>query len=466
MAVKVRLVPRRRLGQPLPFETTINSSFTREALTADPRRAEDALNKVIAKGMQARITRRSRVEIEVEEQDVEEMFKIRLRAAQKETDVQHGIELTESYFSSNKALVVPDDLQDEIAFAYLPTPPTYFANAIPPKVELHYLTLDSMQAEVRAGQCHRRGWTGAGITVAMVDSGFAQHPHFRLRGLNYNPIATPQQPNPTVDPSGHGTGESANILAIAPDVEFLGIRTGGSSAEDLESALETNATILSNSWGWDKDDRPWVDFQVSDPNLFLEFQDISALIVDGIQDGKIFVFSAGNGHHAFPGSHPDVISAGGVTVNPDSSLKASNYASSFNSQFYPGRAVPDLCGIVGEATAHPMPGHIMLPVPDNASLAGTNMPNGIDHNGWGIFSGTSAAAPQLAGTIALMQNARSSVGRPALSAPNVRSILQTAAVDIAAGQSAMGDPAGPGFDAATGAGLVDAFAACVAATNF
>ena len=127
------------------------------------------------------------------------------------------------------------------------------------------------------------------------------------------------------------------------------------------------------------------------------------------------VFSAGNGHVGFPG-HPDVISAGGVFMDKDESLRASNYASGFMSVVYPNRRVPDLSGLVG---MKPKAIYIMLPVqpgdidslPWNdpwAGLQGGTFPNGdetANNDGWGAFSGTSAAAPQLAGAAALVKQA-------------------------------------------------------------
>jgi hypothetical protein len=57
---------------------------------------------------------------------------------------------------------------------------------------------------------------------------------------------------------------------------------------------------------------------------------------------------------------PDVISAGGVFVDKEGSMQASDYASAFPSKIYPGRSVPDLCGLVGML---PRATYIMLPVP-------------------------------------------------------------------------------------------------------
>jgi hypothetical protein len=45
---------------------------------------------------------------------------------------------------------------------------------------------------------------------------------------------------------------------------------------------------------------------------------------------------------------------------------------------------------------------------------------------------------------------------PTLTPADIRYILTFTAHDITVGHSAMGQPAGPGVDAATGAGLVDA----------
>jgi len=54
-------------------------------------------------------------------------------------------------------------------------------------------------------------------------------------------------------------------------------------------------------------------------------------------------FASDNGGPA----HPDVISAGGVYMEPDGSMRASDYASGFASNIYNGRNVPDLSGLVG-----------------------------------------------------------------------------------------------------------------------
>ena len=72
-------------------------------------------------------------------------------------------------------------------------------------------------------------------------------------------------------------------------------------------------------------------------------------------------------------------------------------------------------------------------------------------DGWALFSGTSAASPQVAGIVALMLQKH-----PNLTPAQVKDHLKHSATDVTAGSSRMGDSAGPGPDAATGAGLVNA----------
>lgn len=73
----------------------------------------------------------------------------------------------------------------------------------------------------------------------------------------------------------------------------------------------------------------------------------------------------------------------------------------------------------------------------------------------GSFSGTSAAAPQLAGICALVKQMS-----PNLSPAQIREVLKDTARDVASGNSnpsTGGHEAVPGVDLATGHGLVDAY---------
>jgi subtilisin family serine protease len=154
---------------------------------------------------------------------------------------------------------------------------------------------------------------------------------------------------------------------------------------------------------------------------------------------------------------PDVISAGGVFVGEDGKMQASDYSSGFKSKIYPGRIVPDFSGLVGLAANSAS--YIQLPVQSGCALDkrsdGTSTTDG-----WGVFSGTSAAAPQLAGVCALLLEKS-----PGLTPSDIKQILKRTSRDVikgknnAASSENVAISASLGPDSATGAGLVDAFAA-------
>ncbi len=313
-----------------------------------------------------------------------------------------------------------------------------------------------------ADRAHRGGITGKGIRVAMVDSGWYKHPFFVKRGYRAAPVVLgPGASNPLKDESGHGTGESANIFSNAPDVELLAVKINFVNSKGaFDAAVALNPDIITNSWG-----------SSTNGPLSAANQALAASVAAAVASGMIVVFSAGNGHAGFPGQHPDVISAGGVFMHPDESLEASNYASGFLSKIYPNRRVPDVSGLVG---MQPRAAYIMLPLEpgddiDTGSAGGTH-PNGDEtasNDGWAAFSGTSAAAPQLAGVAALVKQAC-----PKLNPAQVRNILMKTARDVTNGQCnrvsgtpvfPQGHQASPGPDLATGHGLVDAHKAVLRA---
>ncbi len=428
----------------------------------DPARASEALRPALNMGISAKITRSNALQGEVPRDTFESVFQTPLVEEEIPKSERGTYSRTGAMFTTKEEIQVPHELQDTIAFAYIPSPPIFFGvSAIPPNVSVYHLRLMDVLRSLNGSRCHRRGWTGRGVRVAMTDTGFANHPYFISNGYTIERVSTPTTQHPMVDTSGHGTGESANVLIMAPDCHFIGVKHDDYSAEALETALDQDPQIITNSWGWDIDQMSREELKQADPNLFNEFRDLENIINDAIDDGVCVVFAAGNGHRAFPACMPDVLAIGGATVEQDGGLKASSYASSFRSQLFPGRNVPDVCCIVGEwSPSKPLKGHIMLPVPNGCELEGENMPKNQGKKGWGIFSGTSAAAPQAAGIVAQLLSVNSTL------TPNqVKSILADTATDVTRGETGLDDAADIGYDYATGAGFVDAFQACLRAES-
>jgi subtilisin family serine protease len=303
---------------------------------------------------------------------------------------------------------------------------------------------------LRATRIHRSGTTGRGVVVAMIDTGHYRHPFFNEHGYRLLPtLLGPGASDPSSDLSGHGTGESANIFAAAPDIQLRPIKDAGDpvGAFNVAVASTPKPQVISNSWGYN------IDFPGATLNPYLKA--LEAAIANAVASNIVVCFSAGNGHQAFPASHPDVIAVGGVHVNyPGLDFEASSYASSFVSNLYPGRAVPDVCGLTGKRVTIGGAGlapSLLLPVQPGSALDNIAPPTGAAADGWGLFSGTSAACPQVAGVVALLLEKD-----PTLTPAKVKEILSKSARDVTAGTTANGGIAGPGPDAATGAGLVDA----------
>ena len=302
--------------------------------------------------------------------------------------------------------------EDSIEGIALEEPRYYMAASMfaPLKSYWHLRMPGDVSLACNADKAHRAGITGKGIKVAMCDSGWFKHPYFVGRGYHAAPVVLgPAATLPLKDESGHGTGESANIFANAPDVDFMPVKMNFvNTTGAFNAAVGLGPNIITCSWG-----------SSTNGPLSAADQVLAAAIAAAVAAGIIVIFSAGNGHAGFPGQHPDVISAGGVFMNPNETLQASNYSSGFLSQIYAGRSCPDVSGLVG---MKPKAIYIMLPVepgdsidatpwnvaPPASGLQGGTHPNGdetTNSDGWAAFSGTSAAAPQLAGVAALIKQA-------------------------------------------------------------
>ncbi len=388
----------------------------------------------------------------------EDVFSAKL--AMKKATIMEGQET--EFLASDELLQAPGDLANLIEGIAIAHPAEYFAESpLPPLAQpeagaYRYLMVpDEVGLIINADRVHRLGATGKGVKVAMIDTGFYRHPFYGWHGYNVQTtVLGPGATNPDKDDIGHGTGEAANIFAAAPGITLIPVKDDGDPTGSFNKAIAQAPKVISNSWGYNVDSQTWPQLKSANLSLYNYLKTLEAAVANAVAKGIVVCFSAGNvGKRGFPASHPDVIAVGGVHPNYPflsyDDLEASNYASSFNSKLYPGRHVPDLCGLTGKKTAAGTAPLIMLPVQPGASLDTAN--TGSTSDGWGIFSGTSAACPQVAGVVALLFEKKSS-----LTPAQVKDKLIKSAIDVKKGKSAMGDMAGTGADAATGAGLVNA----------
>jgi subtilisin family serine protease len=251
------------------------------------------------------------------------------------------------------------------------------------------------------GVWEQLGVTGEGVVVASIDSG-VQYDHPALveqyRGNNgdgtfthdYNFYDVEGRCGGTpCDLSNHGThtvgtmvGDdgAGNQIGVAPGAEWIAANYYGSSMESVLKAGQWMVTptdwqgndpdpskapdIINNSWGRDGDDDPY-------------YRDIVDLWHAA---GIIPVFAAGNSGPVCstanaPGAYPNVIAVGAY----DLSGAIADFSSRGSTS--DGRIKPDV------------------------AAPGSGIHSSVPGNGYGSQSGTSMAAPHVAGAIALMMAA-------------------------------------------------------------
>jgi serine protease AprX len=311
-------------------------------------------------------------------------------------------------------------------------PPRLTAALIPPAFTGRHMHLPGDIAQLmRASATHRRRLpsgdraTGGGITVAVIDGGFADHPFLGEHSYRITRVPTTDAPDP-FDGGTHGTAMLAGLFACAPDVDVLAVRYDLNPLVALNEVSDNHSDVrlVSLSWGYEQ------DTVVSDPDDFIALE---IKILTMIANGVTFVAAAGNsGDRNFPAMMPDVIAVGGVTIDAQDSLRAWSGATSFTSLIYTGRKVPDVCGIAGD---------VLLPLRNpGAKPAWAATPGG-----------TSLATAQVAGIVALLLQKK-----PTLTPHQIRELLMSTATDVKKGSTVTPNKATTGHDLATGAGLANA----------
>ncbi|HET6403661.1 MAG TPA: S8 family serine peptidase [Candidatus Thermoplasmatota archaeon] len=282
------------------------------------------------------------------------------------------------------------------------------------------------------------GLDGSGVTVAVLDSGIdATHPDLARR-VKQNVRLTDGRFGPAVgDPDGHGT-HVAGVLAasgdasqgrwtgVAPGVELVGI--------DITSRFTTSSAVLAYDWllahHEELDVRIVVNAwgRVGDGERYDPRDPVLRAIDRLVDRGIVVVFSASNrgpgpGTLSLEAMHPRVVTVGAT----DAAGLLARYSSR-------GPVAADTPWTKPDVVA---PGDGVVAPRSLQSLPREGDPDPL-HT---AYSGTSQAAPHVAGIVAMMLQQR-----PQLTPADVARALRTSAIDLGA----------PGPDEATGYGLVDA----------
>jgi subtilisin family serine protease len=348
---------------------------------AEPNLVTLAVKRLQAAGFEILDIGKALISIAAEREVYERSFQTRLEAIERPVIKEMGEPSTATFINSVDdkpfgEIDTSDTIWNEVLDGIAINEPIYYTQRpspaiAPPATTKKYLNVpDDVAQGLNATPVHQQGITGKGVRVVMIDSGWYPHPFFRHHNYKVNVLLSPGATDPERDDSGHGTGESANVFAIAPEAELTMIKfdvalegklTNVTSVAAFKRAIEQRPDIISCSWGSDQ----------RSSRLSPQDKVLAAVIARAVREGIVVIFAAGNGSWGFPAQHPDAIAVGGVYKHLHGSLKgrleASNYASGFISPVYPGRKVPDVCGLVGQL---PDGAYIMLPIPPMVGAIG------------------------------------------------------------------------------------------------
>ncbi len=247
------------------------------------------------------------------------------------------------------------------------------------------------RGKIRLDEAHQvtRGMTNTvppvAVVVAVLDTGIdLSHPEFAgklVPGFDFvdNDDDPSEEGNPALGPFGHGTHVAGLIAMVAPDAKIMPVRVldvdgrgnAFSLAKAIKYAVEHGADVINLS--------------LSTPNQLLEVEDVFYHILDGEGDpigsmpGAVVVAAAGNS---------------GTTVREFPAAESDNGR--------PGRCVLSVAASNGSdlLSAFSTRGQwvsVMSP--------GERIASSVPFNRYGMWAGTSMAAPLVAGEVALVRAA-------------------------------------------------------------
>ncbi len=364
-----------------------------------------------------------------------------------------GRKLRQLWIQNSLAMIAPAELIEEIAT--LKGVESIRLDAVvnaPDPVQTAAVTTEANITGINAPLVWAQGHTGAGVVVANLDTG-VDYQHDDLAGNwragtnswydPHNQHAAPADSAGTG--TGHGTGTmslmvggsaTGSSIGVAPGATWIAAKifddAGSATLSSIHAAFQW---ILDPDGNWQTDDAPqvvnnsWSLTNVEGQCITEFVPDINLIRAAGIA----MVFAAGNsgpnGNTSLsPANNPGAISVGAVDHN------AANAIASFSSRgpnpCDPTRVFPD---IVAPGVSVKM-ADVTFSLPGGPSFTDT----------WVQGSGTSFAAPHVAGVMALLLGAY-----PDTRLDVLETVLSNSAADLGT----------PGADSDYGNGLVDADAA-------
>ena len=277
-------------------------------------------------------------------------------------------------------------------------------------------------SEIRATDLWEFGYYGTGVVVATMDSGVdALHADIgaKWRGGSNSWFDPHYQHATPFDASGHGTGVMGLIvggnaggfdMGVAPDAQWISVKIfNDQDQSDLAKIHQGFQWLLDPDGNQSSDDAPdivnssWV-LQGTEGECLGEFaNDIAALRAAGIA----VVFSAGNSGHKSdtsmePANDPASLSVGAIDSSQRVLRTSSRGPSACDGGIYPKLAAPGKDVLTAGLTS-----------------------NGANPTSYAFSTGTSFAAPHVAGAMAVLKSAF-----PGATMAEIESAISDGALDL------------------------------------
>ena len=329
---------------------------------------------------------------------------------------------------------------------------------------------------MNAAKAYSRGYGGAGIQIAVIDTGLdTSHPEFTGRvtpGEGFNFVGDNQGQPPVENLNSHGT-EVAGVIAanrdavgmhgVAFEASIVPLRVfnvNGNPIDDLSPAIryarnKTEARILNGSYG--PNDTWHATFEALGYQGIITTPEISeANAYRGfVNAGGILVFAAGNSFQNAPNLASNPTGAGFLPfIKPDNSAIVGAVNGAYRDENGNVLATADYSALQPQTivVASVDQNNVISSFSNRCGVAaawcmvapGENIFTTTIGGGYTTVSGTSFAAPQVSGAIAILKQEF-----PNLTAAQIVSRLLTTATDL-------GDP---GIDVIYGNGLLNLAAA-------
>lgn len=247
------------------------------------------------------------------------------------------------------------------------------------------------------GQAWSDGYTGAGIRIAILDTGFFQHPDINMAGGN---SVFPDDPWSN-DHSGHGTHIAGIIGAtsgttyqgIAPGADLFGIKIYHENDVDEDGYVSTDTQSVAQ--GIQLAAELDADIIVISSGLTFHDEELYQQIQSAYADGIMIIAASGNGNDSinYPANYEEVVAVTAVDE----------------------RLFPAMDIIYGQANEFAAPG---------VNIGGLSIPDSTYSYPYIYMSGSSQAAPHIAGMAAILMEKYNVRGEEA------RAIMQEQALDI------------------------------------